>query len=60
MNRILCHMYFKLMKFQIKCNMFVSRMYEKYKLDILHRMFVSGHKRFCRYAYKFNCYYVKN
>lgn len=59
MSRNLCHVYFALMKFQHKCNMFVGRMYGKYKLDILHRMFVAGHKRFYRYAYKFNCYYTR-
>lgn len=59
MSRILCHVYFKLMKFQHKCDMFVGRMYGKYKLDILHKMFVSGNKRFYRHACKFDHYYSK-
>ena len=59
MSRILCHVYFKLMNFQHKCDMFVGSMYGKYKFDILHKMFVSGNKHFYRHARKFDYYYSK-
>ena len=59
MNRNLCRFYLAIMKFQHRYDVLVSRMYGRYRMDILRRMFVGGHKRFCRYRSKHDYYYTK-